>query len=87
MTFRCMIIVVLTIIYQCGVTSPVSAVAQIDIVNGDGPNEGFNDTAQVAPVAGNPGTTLGAQRLNAFRAAADVWGSMLNSAVPGLQPK
>src|SRR6185295_10875835 len=33
----------------------------------------------VAPVGGNPGTTLGQQRLNAFQFAANLWGATLNS--------
>ena len=53
--------------------------ATIIIVNGDGPGEGFNDGTPVSPVGGNPGTTLGAQRLNAFQAAADIWGGLINS--------
>ena len=44
------------------------------IVNNDGAGEGFNDTTPVAPIGGNPGTTLGQQRLNVFQAAANVWG-------------
>jgi hypothetical protein len=56
--------------------------ADIFIVNADGPNEGFNDPTVVAPVGGNPGTTLGQQRLNAFQFAADIWGSLLDSDVP-----
>jgi hypothetical protein len=49
------------------------------IVNGDDPNEGFNDATPVAPVGGNPGTTLGQQRLNAFQHAANIWGATLTS--------
>lgn len=45
----------------------------------DDPGEGFFDETPVMPVAGNPGTTLGAQRLNAFQAAADLWGGILDS--------
>jgi hypothetical protein len=56
--------------------------ANIYIVNADGPNEGFNDPAPAAPVGGNPGATLGQQRLNAFQFAADIWGSILDSDVP-----
>ena len=43
---------------------------------------GFTDPTPVAPVGGNPGTTLGQQRLNAFQFAANIWGSMLNSNTP-----
>ncbi len=56
--------------------------ATITIVNGDPANVGFNDPTPVAPVGGNSGTTLGAQRLIAFQAAADKWGATLTSAVP-----
>jgi PA domain len=56
--------------------------ADIFIVNADGPNEGFNDPTPTAPVGGNPGATLGQQRLNAFQFAADIWGSILDSDVP-----
>ena len=47
----------------------------------DSPSEGFNDPTPVAPVGGNPGTTLGEQRLNVFQAAADIWGAALESDV------
>jgi hypothetical protein len=60
---------------------PVLADANITIVNVDGPGEGFNDPTPVAPVGGNPGTTLGQQRLNVFLYAADVWGANLTSNV------
>ena len=59
-----------------------SATAQVIVVNNDGAGEGFNDATPVAPVAGNPGTTLGQQRLNAFQAAADAWNAVLNNTVP-----
>ena len=55
--------------------------ATITIINNDGPNEGFNDPTLVAPVGGNPGTTLGAQRLYVFQYAANIWGSLLVSPV------
>ena len=55
--------------------------ATIVIVNNDGAGEGFNDPTVVAPVPGNPGTTIGQQRLNVFQAAANIWGSLLPSAV------
>jgi hypothetical protein len=59
----------------------VQGAATITIVNGDPANVGFNDPTVVAPVGGNPGTTLGQQRLNAFQAAANKWGATLNSDV------
>jgi hypothetical protein len=55
--------------------------ATVVVNNQDGPGEGFNDPSSVAPVGGNPGTTLGAQRLNAFEFAADIWGGVLESSV------
>ncbi|HET9950605.1 MAG TPA: PA domain-containing protein [Candidatus Eisenbacteria bacterium] len=55
--------------------------ATIVIVNNDGANEGFNDPTPVAPVGGNPGTTLGAQRLFIFKHAASIWGAILPSAI------
>jgi hypothetical protein len=58
---------------------PATAAAQITIVNVDGPGEGFNDPTPAPPVGGNPGTTLGEQRLIAFQFAANIWGSALDS--------
>jgi len=56
--------------------------ATITIVNTlDPPGFGFNDTTVVAPVGGNPGTTLGQQRLNVFQQAANIWGAQLPSNV------
>ncbi len=52
------------------------------IYNADGPGEGFNDPTPATPVGGNPGTTLGQQRINAFQHAASVWGATLDSTVP-----
>lgn len=56
--------------------------ATITIVNNNLPGVGFNDPTPVAPVGGNPGTTLGDQRLNVFQYAANIWGSILPSSVP-----
>ncbi len=47
----------------------------------DGPGVGFNDPTPVGPAPGNPGTTLGQQRVNAFQAALDRWGEILASDV------
>ncbi len=55
--------------------------ATITIVNTDGPGEGFNDPTPRAPVGGNPGTTLGEQRLIAFEWAASIWEAILDSDV------
>jgi hypothetical protein len=61
--------------------TPAYANATITIVNKNAAGVGFNDPTLVAPVGGNPGTTLGQQRLNAFQFAADVWGATLDSNV------
>ncbi|MBI1796473.1 MAG: T9SS type A sorting domain-containing protein [Candidatus Eisenbacteria bacterium] len=61
--------------------APAARAATITIVNLDGAGEGFNDPTARAPVAGNTGTTLGAQRLNVFNLAASIWGSILSSPI------
>jgi hypothetical protein len=55
--------------------------ATLTIVNVDSAGEGFNDPTPAAPVGGNPGTTIGQQRLNLFQHAADIWGALLESNV------
>src|SRR5579864_9727808 len=55
--------------------------AKITIVNANAPGVGFNDPSPRAPLGGNPGTTLGQQRLNAFEFAANTWGSTIDSPV------
>jgi len=59
----------------------VFANARLIIQNTDVPGVGFNDPTAVAPVGGNPGTTLGQQRLNVFQRAADIWGALIESKV------
>jgi hypothetical protein len=61
--------------------STVLGDATITIINNNAPGVGFNDPTPVAPVGGNPGTTLGEQRLNAVRYAAGLWGQTLDSNV------
>lgn len=63
------------------VAAPARGQATISISITDGSGEGLNDTTAVAPVGGNNGTTLGAQRLNALRKAADLWAARLSSGV------
>lgn len=58
------------------------AAATIVINNINAAGIGFNDTTPAAPVGGNPGTTLGAQRLFAFTYAAGLWGATLTSNQP-----
>lgn len=56
--------------------------ATIVIINENAANVGFNDPTPATPVGGNPGTTLGQQRLFAFQHAANIWGATLQSDVP-----
>ncbi len=60
---------------------PKAHAASFALNNLDGAGEGFNDPTPVAPVGGNPGTTLGEQRLNVFRTAGRIWGAILPSTV------
>ncbi len=55
--------------------------ATITVINNDGPNEGFNDPTPFTPTGGNPATTVGQARLNAFQFGADLWGAALSSSV------
>lgn len=73
-------ILTLATLVLCALTQAAGA-ADIVIVNNDGPNEGFNDPTPVAPVGGNPGTTVGQQRLNVFQEAANIWGGLLPSTI------
>src|SRR5262245_24630716 len=62
-------------------SAPAFSAATIVILNINAPGVGFNDPTPVAPVGGNTGTTLGVQRLNAFQAAASIWGANLTSSI------
>ena len=53
----------------------------ITINNTDGAGEGFNDPTPAVPVGGNPGLTVGQQRLNVFQHAAGIWGAILDDDV------
>jgi hypothetical protein len=61
--------------------SSAQAAATIVIINTNAAGVGFNDPTIATPVGGNPGTTLGQQRLNVFQAAAATWGAELTSSV------
>ncbi|WP_051293912.1 PA domain-containing protein [Pseudoduganella violaceinigra] len=58
-----------------------ASAATIVITSRDAPGVGFNDPTPVAPVGGNPGTTLGQQRYNVYRYVADIWEKNLDSNV------
>ncbi len=62
-----------------GTTAPHATT--ITVNNLDGAGEGFNDTTPRSPEGGNPGTTLGALRFNAFQEAANRWALRVSSAV------
>jgi hypothetical protein len=66
------------------VASPVSADprARVILLNADAPGIGLNDPTPVAPIGGNPGTTLGQQRQIALAHAASIWARNLRSFVP-----
>ncbi len=74
----------LTLIVGASLSAAVvtARAAEIIVVPGDSPGEGFFDPTPVTPIGGNPGTTLGQQRLNVLQAAAQKWGQNLNSTVP-----
>jgi len=77
---RCWRAVVLLVALACATTSVQAA--DVVLVIADGANRGFNDPAPTAPVGGNDGETLGAQRRIAFSHAAAIIGSRIDSRVP-----
>ncbi|HEV7798069.1 MAG TPA: PA domain-containing protein [Pyrinomonadaceae bacterium] len=72
-------LVLLTSLVVLSFSASAFGAATIVIQNNDGAGVGFNDPTAVAPTGGNPGTTLGQQRLNAFQFAANIWGATLVS--------
>ena len=56
--------------------------AEVRIVNANGSGEGLNDRAGASPTGGNPGTTVGEQRLIAAQYAAALWSANLGNQVP-----
>jgi len=71
------------VFFAAAVTAASAAYPQATIVvnNIDGAGEGFNDPTPASPVGGNPGTTVGQQRLNAFQHAADILATRITSSV------
>lgn len=55
--------------------------ANLELLNVDEPGIGFNDPTPASPVGGNMGTTVGEQRLIAYRKALELWGKTLRSDV------
>jgi len=55
--------------------------AEFTVVNADDPGVGLNDPTPASPIGGNPGTTLGEQRLNVLERVGEIWGERLQSNV------
>src|SRR5262245_31239741 len=71
--FGTRVVLSLAVALLIGGVFPASA-AKLTIINLDaGTGKGLDDQTPVRPVGGNAGSTLGAQRLNALRQAADTW--------------
>ncbi len=67
-----------------GAMAVAQAGTDIRVINRDGDGEGFNSARSPDPASslgGNPGLTLGEQRLIAFRHAAAIWAGLLHSPV------
>jgi hypothetical protein len=67
--------------FALALVASASQAATILITTRDAAGVGFNDTTVVAPVGGNTGTTLGAQRLNVYKYVAGIWEQNLASNV------
>jgi hypothetical protein len=78
---RIHLIGLLTLLAIALCVSPIFGAGTITIVNINAPGVGFNDPTPKAPIGGNPGTTVGEQRLFAFQHAANIWGTTLDSNV------
>src|SRR5882757_6257065 len=79
--FRSLMLSLFSLVLALSLSSSAFA-ATITINNINAAGVGFNDPTPAAPVGGNPGTTLGGQRLFAFTYAANIWGATLTSSVP-----
>jgi hypothetical protein len=71
----------LALLASLAVATSASA-ADIQLFSDDPAGTGLFDATPVAPVGGNPGTTLGAQRAFVYFFAAERWGQTIDSAVP-----
>jgi PA domain len=60
-----------------GLTGSPAMAVDLQLRNVDPPGVGFNDPTPAAPVGGNAGTTVGQQRLIAYRKALELWGKTL----------
>lgn len=71
----------LVVLALCAAAPLFAGTGKILIVNNDSGSTGFNDPTPATPVGGNLGTTIGAQRLNVFRAAAERWETLVETDV------
>jgi hypothetical protein len=62
-------------------SSLFAGTGRLIIINTDNAGTGFNDPTPATPVGGNPGTTLGDQRLAVFERAARRWSDVLDTNV------
>ncbi|MGJ9419085.1 PA domain-containing protein [Massilia sp. CMS3.1] len=69
------------IVAACALTCLAAEAATIKIQSRDPAGFGFNDTTPATPVGGNPGTTVGEQRMFVYRHVADIWEKNLDSNV------
>ena len=67
--------------FALALVAAASQAATISIPSRDPAGVGFNDPTPVAPVGGNPGTTLGEQRMNVYKYVAHIWEQNLDSSV------
>ena len=68
----------LSLVAVLAVAASASA-ANIIVLSVDEPGQGLDDPTPVAPVGGNPGTTLGEQRAFVYEYAAQLWGAAIDS--------
>ena len=83
-TGRQWVIAILCIAVVLAIGTRDAAAVTVNVTPTDGPGEGFNDPGTPeanSTAAGNTAATLGAQRLASFQAAANIWGTALNSAI------
>ncbi len=67
--------------FALALVAAASQAATIVVTSRDPAGSGFNDPTPVAPVGGNPGTTLGEQRMNVYKYVAHIWEQNLDSSV------
>jgi Calx-beta domain-containing protein/FG-GAP repeat protein/thrombospondin type 3 repeat protein len=73
---------IVVFIFSSSFFTLTSSATETFILNADVLDHGLNDLTPAAPLASNAGLTLGEQRYNVIEAAAQQWGSTLQSEVP-----